>query len=186
MNAAVRLVTELGRRDHVTESMKSLHCTGFRYNTASSLSCGIKLWNAANGTSPAYITDLVLTRKTHGLSHIRSVAAGNYDVPWFHSEFFRRAFSVAAPSEWNSIWLAVPMKHTYRRELSARRSNTSSASPRHGATTLPARALGTARQHFTRIGVVDFIFTALHVWLGNNRSVQYRLEIKKVGYYIHE
>ena len=40
-------------------------------------------------------------RETHGRWHIRSTVYGNYNVPRFNSEFGRRAFSFAAPGDWN-------------------------------------------------------------------------------------
>ena len=64
----------------------------------------ITMRSVDNDTGQAYIKDLVrLIRETHGRAYLQSAAEGNYDIPRFISEFGRRAFSVAAPLEWNAL-----------------------------------------------------------------------------------
>ena len=59
---------------------------------------------ASFGPSPSYIRDvLVPVSEMQGRTHLRSAAAGLYDVPFTQTQFGCRAFSVAAPSEWNSL-----------------------------------------------------------------------------------
>ena len=62
--------------------------------------------------SPSYIRDLLVpvseilvpVSEMQGHTHLRSAAtAGLYDVPFTRTQFSRCAFSVAAPSEWNSV-----------------------------------------------------------------------------------
>ena len=56
------------------------------------------------GQSPSYIRDLLVpVSEMQGRTCLRSAAAGLYDVPFTPTQFSRRAFSVAAPSEWNRI-----------------------------------------------------------------------------------
>ena len=59
---------------------------------------------SANGIGQAHITDLVTpTRETHSRSLLISAPEENYDVRRFNSEFGLKAFSGAAPSEWNTL-----------------------------------------------------------------------------------
>ena len=54
--------------------------------------------------SPSYIRDfLVPVSEMQGRTRLHSAAAGLYDVPFTRTQFGHRAFSVAAPSEWNSL-----------------------------------------------------------------------------------
>ena len=56
------------------------------------------------GQSPSYIRDLLVpVSEMQGRTRLRSAAAGLYDVPFTRTQFGRRAFLVAAPSELNSL-----------------------------------------------------------------------------------
>ena len=56
------------------------------------------------GQSPSFIKDhLVPVSEMQGRKRLRSAAAGIYNVPFTRTQFVRRAFSVAAISEWNSL-----------------------------------------------------------------------------------
>ena len=55
------------------------------------------------GQSPTYIRDLLVpVSEMQGCTRWHT-AAGLYDDPFTRTEFGRRAFSVAAPSEWKSL-----------------------------------------------------------------------------------
>ena len=54
--------------------------------------------------SPSCIRDLLVpVSEMQGRTRLRSAAAGLYDVPFIRTQFGRRTFSVAAPSEWNRL-----------------------------------------------------------------------------------
>ena len=57
------------------------------------------------GQSPSYIRDLLVpVSEMQGCTRRHTaVAGGHYDDPFTRTEFGRRAFSVASPSEWNSL-----------------------------------------------------------------------------------
>ena len=56
------------------------------------------------GKSPSYIRDLLIpVSEMQGRTRLHSAAAGLYDVPFIRTQFGRHAFSVAAPSECNSL-----------------------------------------------------------------------------------
>ena len=106
LHAAVRLVAGLGRRDHITETMKELHWLPVNYRVK--FKACLLMHSAANGQCPSYIVELVTPISTvPGCSGLRSSAAGLYIVPRTRTKFGDRAFSVAGPREWNALPAAV-------------------------------------------------------------------------------
>ena len=102
LHAAIRLVAGLGPRDHVKESMKDLHWLPIADRIKFKL-C-ILMHAASFGQSPSYFRDLLVpVSQMQGRTRSRSAAAGLYDVPFIRTQFGRRAFMVASPSEWNSL-----------------------------------------------------------------------------------
>ena len=96
LSAAVRLVADLGPRDHVTEHMKRLHWLQYSFGLNSNYVFSCMVY----GESSSYIKDvLVPLSDLPGHSRLRSAAAGQYDVPFTRTQFDRRALSVAAPTE---------------------------------------------------------------------------------------
>ena len=101
LNAAARLVAGLGRYDHITEVMKSLHWLPVAYRIKFKL-C-LLMHAVVNGQCPAYIDDIVTPTSTFsGRANSRSTAMRVYDVPRVRTKFGERAFSVAGPREWNA------------------------------------------------------------------------------------
>ena len=101
LHTMVRLVAGLGPRDHVRESMKDLHWLPIAHRIKFKLY--ILMHGAIFGQSLSYIRDLfVPVSEMQDRTHLHS-AAGLYDVPFTRTHFGRRAFSVAAPLEWNSL-----------------------------------------------------------------------------------
>ena len=102
LHAAIRLVAGLGPRNHVKESMKDLHWLLIAHRIKFKL-CKL-MHGAIIDQGPTSIRDLlVLVADMQGRTRLRSAAAGFYDIPFIRTQFGRRAFSVAAPSEWNSL-----------------------------------------------------------------------------------
>ena len=78
--------------------MKDLHWHHIKFKLC------ILMHEAIFGQSSSYIRDLLVPvsdMQVH--TRLRSAAAGLYDVPFTRTRFGRRAFSAAAPSEWNSL-----------------------------------------------------------------------------------
>ena len=95
------LLLVLDPRDHVRESMKDLHWLPIAHRIKFKL-C-IIMHGTICGQSPSYIRDLLVpVSEMQGRTRLRSAAAELYDVSFTKTQFGRRAFSVAAPSEWNS------------------------------------------------------------------------------------
>lgn len=119
MNAAVRFVAGLKPRDHVTPAYKDLHWLPIEQRITFKL-CSM-MHSIVNGTAPTYISDLVTPiSQLSGRSHLRSAAAGDYDVPRTRKRYGQCAFSVAAPSAWNDLPAHIrQLKNvsTFRRQL---------------------------------------------------------------------
>ena len=60
-NAAVRLILQLGPKDHVTQGLHQLHWLPIRYRTTFKL-C-VLMYTARCGSSPTYITDMICSRQ---------------------------------------------------------------------------------------------------------------------------
>ena len=102
LHAAVRLVANLGYRDHVTPAMNELHWLPIAYRIKYKL-C-LVMQAAVNNRSPAYITDtLVPTSSLLHRERLRSHEFGGFKVPRVRTEFGRRAFSIAGPTVWNEL-----------------------------------------------------------------------------------
>ena len=78
---------------------------------------------AVYGQSPAYIKDIIVPiMDLPGRTQLRSAATGRYDVQRSRTEFGRRAFSVAAPVEWNALpgdLRTIPDVSRFKRMLKA-------------------------------------------------------------------
>ena len=106
LHAAVRLVAGLGPRDHVRKSMKELHRFSIVHRIQFKL-C-ILVHGAIFGHSPSYIRDLLVpVSEMQNRTRLLSAAAGLYDVPFIRTQIDRRAFSVAASSELNSLPISI-------------------------------------------------------------------------------
>ena len=110
LHIAVRLVADLGPRDHVRGSMKDLHWLPIADRIKFKL-CTL-MHAAIFGHSLSYIRDLLVpVSEMKGRTHLRSAAAEFYDVLFTQTQFGRRTFTVAAPSEWNSFPVNITQIH---------------------------------------------------------------------------
>ena len=121
MNAVVRLVVNLGFRDPVSASMKELHWLPITYRIKYKL-C-IMMYSAVHGNCPAYITEILVPTSTLlNRARLRSSSSGTYDVPRVRTQFGKRAFSIAGPTAWNELPVAVRNTDTiasFKRNLKA-------------------------------------------------------------------
>ena len=86
--------------------MKDLHWLPIAHRMKFKL-C-ILMHGAIFGQSPSYIRDLLVpVSEMQSRIRLRSAAVGLYDVPFTRTQFGRRAFSVAAPSERNSLLVNI-------------------------------------------------------------------------------
>ena len=92
-NAAARILTKTRKFDHITPILKDLHWLPVRER--------IQTWKAINGLAPSYISNLLVPFKP--VRALRSSDKHLLTVPRTSSTLGDRAFSVAAPTLWNSL-----------------------------------------------------------------------------------
>ena len=104
MHAAVRLVANLGFRDHVAQSMQALHWLPviIKYKLC------LMMFEAVNGRSSDYtIEALVPTSSLSNRAQPRSSTSGAFDVPRVRTQFGRRAFFIAGSAAWNDLPVVI-------------------------------------------------------------------------------
>ena len=101
-NAAVRLVSGLQPRDHVTSSLSELRWLPIRYRIMYKL-C-LTMHNAHVGRRPRYIIDTLLPiADMPNRGRLRSSASSKYELPALRLKIEERAFSYSGPAYWNSL-----------------------------------------------------------------------------------
>ena len=101
-NAAARLITGTGRRDHVTPALQKLHWLPIPYCITYKL-C-VLMHQVHTGRGPSYLSNLVTaTADLSSRQALRSTSSNRYEVPRTRLKFGERAFSFAGPSAWNSL-----------------------------------------------------------------------------------
>ena len=101
-NAAARLITGIGRRDHATLALRKLHWLPIPYRIKYKL-C-VLMHQVHTACSPSYMSNLVTTTANLSPRHaLRSASSQRYEVPRTKLKFRGRAFSFAGPSVWNSL-----------------------------------------------------------------------------------
>ena len=102
LNAASRLVADLGPRNHVTEQMKKLYWLPIKYRI--NFKICLMMHAAVTGQCPQYIRDIVHPLSIlPGRTRLRAAASGEFDIPRTRTVFGERAFSVAGLREWNTL-----------------------------------------------------------------------------------
>ena len=101
-NAAVRLVSGLRHRDHVTSSLRELHWFPIRYRIMYKLY--LTMHNAHVGRSSRYIIDILSPiADMPNRGRLRSSASSKYELPAIRLKIGKRAFSYTGPTYWNSL-----------------------------------------------------------------------------------
>uniref|UniRef100_A0A670I7A7 Reverse transcriptase domain-containing protein n=1 Tax=Podarcis muralis TaxID=64176 RepID=A0A670I7A7_PODMU len=121
-NAAARLVTGGGRRDHITPVLKDLHWLPVRFRAQFKVL--VLTFKALNGLGPVYLKERL--HPHHSARTLRSSAEGLLAVPSLREAKLQgtrqRAFSVVAPTLWNALPADVKAINnylTFRRHLKA-------------------------------------------------------------------
>ena len=101
-NAAVRLVSRLRPRDHITSALRELHWLPIRYRMIYKL-C-LTMHNAHVGRSLRYIIDTlspIADKPNRG--RLRLSASSKYELLALRLKIGERAFSYSEPAYWNSL-----------------------------------------------------------------------------------
>jgi hypothetical protein len=103
-NAAVRLIFELGLREHVTPGLLQLHWLPVRWRIQYKLCAMMHSIHMAK--CPTYLNDIVETvASSSSRPGLRSSKTNTYAyvTPRLRTKFGERAFSYAGPTAWNSL-----------------------------------------------------------------------------------
>ena len=99
MNAAVRLITGIKKREHVTESLMELHWLPVKERSEYKV---ITLtYKALNGMAPSYLSDLLVQYSPN--RPLRSSDKYLLIVPMYKNNYGYRSFRCIAPTLWNDL-----------------------------------------------------------------------------------
>ena len=102
LNMAARVMLDLKPHDHISTSLRQLHCLPIAERVTYKLCLLVD--NTAIGRVPAYITDLLQPATTTlSRSSLRAASRGDYVVPRTNRRFADQAFSTAAPRASNQL-----------------------------------------------------------------------------------
>ena len=101
-NAAARLITGIGTREHITPALRSLHWLPVGFLITFKLCVLMHLVHI--GRAPAYLSDMVTaTTDLSGRGRLRSSNSFRYELPLLKRKFGERSFSYAGPKAWNNL-----------------------------------------------------------------------------------
>ena len=118
LNAAARLITGMGRYDHLTPVLRDiLHWLPVNQSIIYKIT--LLAYKCLHGTSPAYLKDYCITLFTEDLHHhLRSVARGDIIHPATKTRCLGpRSFGSFGPAVWNSLPLSVRNVQSHKRSL---------------------------------------------------------------------
>ena len=106
-NAAVRLIFELGLREHVTPGLLQLHWLPVRWRIQFKL-C-MMMYSIRTAKCPTYLNNMVATiANSSSRSGLRSSTATDlYVTPRLRTKLGERAFSYAGPAAWNALPVSI-------------------------------------------------------------------------------
>ena len=106
LNAAARLTYRLGRYDHITDALVSLHW--LRVPERVDYKLAVQSYRVLHGAAPNYLNVLRRTADLVSRQRLRSSASERLEVPAYKlNTVGRRSFAVAAPLFWNTLPLDV-------------------------------------------------------------------------------
>ena len=105
-NAAARLITGTGTREHITPALQSLHWLPVKFRITFKLCVLMHLVHI--GRAPAYLSSMVTaTADLSSRGRLRSSNTFRYELPLLKRKFGERSFSYAGPKAWNDLPFAL-------------------------------------------------------------------------------
>ena len=101
----LRLVENLGPRDHITSALQKLHWLPVPQRITFKL-C-VLVFLCLHNQAPPYLSSLLVSSVLPGRSSLRSSHNFELIVPRTKLKVSERAFSVSAPRAWNSLPVSV-------------------------------------------------------------------------------
>jgi len=99
-NAAARLLTGAGRRNHISPVLRQLHWLPVQRRVDYKLACSV--FSSLSDHAPPYLADDIhLVSESHRW-WLRSSTNRSCAVPHTHNTFSDRSFAVSGPRVWNS------------------------------------------------------------------------------------
>ena len=100
-NSAVRLIANLRKHDHITESRRRLHWLPIKARIEYKVLANT--WKAVNNQAPEYLKSLIKNKESS--RHLRSSNSGLLSIPKVNTgnSWGDRAFSIAGPTLWNKL-----------------------------------------------------------------------------------
>jgi len=105
LHTAARLIKDLSPRDHITPTLKQLHWLPIHACIAFKIS--LLMYHIHSGISPSYMSFMVTPCSASRSRGLRSSTRGDFAVIHTNLKFGNRAFSVAGPTECNSLPASV-------------------------------------------------------------------------------
>ena len=100
-NAAARLVTDVGRREHMTPVLRQLHWLPVRQRGIFKLVTLV--YRSLTGTAPAYLSDDFRLTSSVGVRSLRSGDSRTCVPRRAHNNYGARCFAAAGPGLWNRL-----------------------------------------------------------------------------------
>ena len=100
-NAAARLVTGVGRCEHIAPVLRQLHWLPVRQRVQFKLATLV--YRSLAGTAPAYLSDECHLISSVGMRSLRSADSRTCVPRRGHNSYGDRCFATAGPSLWNSL-----------------------------------------------------------------------------------
>ena len=102
LNASARLIFGLRRSDHITDALVSLHW--LRVRERIEFKVAVLTFRALHGLAPRYLSaDIHRIADIESRRRLRSSQSGQLMVPFHRLKLGAAAFSIAAPTVWNSL-----------------------------------------------------------------------------------
>jgi len=100
-NATARLVTGIGRREHITPVLRQLDWLPVRQRVQFKLATLV--YRSLIGNAPAYLSDDCCLTSSVGARSLRSSDSRTFVPRRAHNNFGARCFATAGPGLWNSL-----------------------------------------------------------------------------------
>ena len=117
MNAAARLVTGIGKYEHITPVLRDvLHWLPVSQRITFKIA--VLAFSCIRGTGPAYFNDVCIPlADIPGRASLRAAEHGDLFVPSTKTKISSRSFRVAAPTVWNSLPQHLHVKTLSRQQF---------------------------------------------------------------------
>ena len=113
-NYAARVITQTRKSEHITPILKELHWLPIKYRIDFKIL--LLTYKCLNNLAPVYLSNLITPYKP--TRALRSSSKSLLNVPRSSSDIGARAFSISAPTLWNSLQLNFTLsEYSFKKDL---------------------------------------------------------------------